>query len=549
MKNIFSLVILACAALPAVAQDTYTNDRISNTSDINGTARYVGMGGAMGALGADISSISSNPAGTALIRKGYFSVGMGALIQKEEPLPGDDKAHYSFDQVGFVAPMNVNGENLKRLTFGLNFQKKIDFNHSLFANQAGLGGLSQVAQLAGIASDYWDNLNPNAFLRDSYYYGLYDVYAADGTKLGFQTTDNSYFRTTSGNLYGLDINFAMNHQDRYYYGLTIGVDFLNYSSFSSYVEHRIGAYSDGSLMAETDADYNQTYTLNSEEHISGAGINFKLGTIIYPFEENSLRIGIALESPTFYTLTKDKSYTTVYSMWKYNENTTGGYYYTPEAETYNSLDDNYLEYNLNSPWKFRVGIGSTVGKSFAWDIDYEFSLNNRTKMGYPRRVYQDYWGTTASLAMDKDRSVNMLTNNIVKGVHNIRAGFEFKPSKHIALRAGYNFYSKPFKSDARLSQDNFSEAMNYQLGTDFTNLGATNIFTCGLGWQGKHWFADMAYKYRHQKGDFYAFDDYYQTSSDALHEDQFVRSSAGSLQPVEVDLSRHNLTFTLGYKF
>ena len=37
-------------------------------SDLSGTARYVGMGGAMSALGADMSTMSTNPAGTALYR-------------------------------------------------------------------------------------------------------------------------------------------------------------------------------------------------------------------------------------------------------------------------------------------------------------------------------------------------------------------------------------------------------------------------------------------------------------------------------------------------
>ena len=32
-------------------------------SDLNGTARYVGMGGAMNALGGDVSVMRSNPAG------------------------------------------------------------------------------------------------------------------------------------------------------------------------------------------------------------------------------------------------------------------------------------------------------------------------------------------------------------------------------------------------------------------------------------------------------------------------------------------------------
>lgn len=44
----------------ASAQETYDNAQLAN-KDLNGTARYVGMGGAMEALGADISTIGTNP--------------------------------------------------------------------------------------------------------------------------------------------------------------------------------------------------------------------------------------------------------------------------------------------------------------------------------------------------------------------------------------------------------------------------------------------------------------------------------------------------------
>ena len=57
--------------MPAAAQDTYESARLLG-SDLNGTARYVGMGGAMEALGADISTISTNPAGKHELRSGWF---------------------------------------------------------------------------------------------------------------------------------------------------------------------------------------------------------------------------------------------------------------------------------------------------------------------------------------------------------------------------------------------------------------------------------------------------------------------------------------------
>ena len=63
MKRKVCFAALAMAViLPVAAQDTYESARLLG-SDLNGTARYVGMGGAMDALGADLSTISTNPAG------------------------------------------------------------------------------------------------------------------------------------------------------------------------------------------------------------------------------------------------------------------------------------------------------------------------------------------------------------------------------------------------------------------------------------------------------------------------------------------------------
>ena len=72
MKKIFVSIFVLATAMPVVAQETYENAKIA-TEDLNGTARYVGMGGAMDALGADISTIGSNPAGIGLFRKSNIS--------------------------------------------------------------------------------------------------------------------------------------------------------------------------------------------------------------------------------------------------------------------------------------------------------------------------------------------------------------------------------------------------------------------------------------------------------------------------------------------
>ena len=68
MKKKIGMIALTMLVTVSVgAQSAYDATNIAS-SDLNGTARFVGMGGAMGALGGDISTIGTNPAGIGLYR-------------------------------------------------------------------------------------------------------------------------------------------------------------------------------------------------------------------------------------------------------------------------------------------------------------------------------------------------------------------------------------------------------------------------------------------------------------------------------------------------
>ncbi len=547
MKKVFLFATMALAITAAKAQDTYTNDRLTNTSDVHGTARYVGMGGAMGALGGDISVISNNPAGIGLMRRNDISIGMGAMIQDADAIDGDSRGHYSFDQLGFVAVFNnPNGNNLN---FAVNLQKKLNFSHSMIAEQGGLGGLSQAAQLAGLMMDFGDYYSQNngSLVNQAYGVGIYDVFDAEGGVLQHRADENSFYRTSSGNLYGLDLNVSGGVQDRFFWGATFGIDFMKYRSNTSYVEFRDGYYNNSPL----DDFRVQDYTLDAQHDVNGTGFNVKVGTIIRPIEDNPFRFGIAIETPTWYTLKQEDSYFTFYTKWQNNgwNEPAGSYDYgyldrQGDYKQYDSPDANYLEFNLHAPWKFRLSMASTVEDYLAWDVEYEYAMYNKAKMGYPRDESNGW--DDQSVSMDSDKAMNGLTENVANGVHNFRAGIEYKPVPKLAVRAGYNFFSAPMKSDGRFDQTIDSYSMFYTTGTDYMNLKAANIFSFGMGYRGKNFYADVAYKYRHQKGDFYAFDDSYQTAK--VPEAQFITESR-ELKPVDVNLDRHNVTFTLGYKF
>ena len=129
--------------MPAFAQETYENARIADT-DLNGTARYVGMGGALEALGADLSTMSSNPAGIGLYRHSMLSVSGGLLLQgKGNEFANGNKLNTSFDQIGGVYSMRTRRNSY--LNFGFNYQKSKNFNYILNAANS-LNGSSQNGQ-------------------------------------------------------------------------------------------------------------------------------------------------------------------------------------------------------------------------------------------------------------------------------------------------------------------------------------------------------------------------------------------------------------------
>ena len=88
MKRKIIILLAACvAAAPLQDQNlefgglTYNNDLMMSTdfaalsrSHPFGTARVMGMGGAFTSLGADLSSMSINPAGLGMYRRNEFSL-------------------------------------------------------------------------------------------------------------------------------------------------------------------------------------------------------------------------------------------------------------------------------------------------------------------------------------------------------------------------------------------------------------------------------------------------------------------------------------------
>lgn len=506
------------------AQDTYLNERLTTVSDLNGTARFVAMGGALGALGADISVMSVNPAGIGLYRGSDFAGTVSVLTQADKPLSGEDYTHFSFDNMGFVISRHWDGPTLKFLNFGFNYQKKVNFNHVLVADQADTQGLSQTDQLA-----YLSNLF--AYQEDDGYYfpsdlastaySSYLLNESEGKFYGQPSQGNQFSRVTEGGVHAFDLNLSANLKEQIYLGATLGFENINYRSYTTYTE-----------LYELDKEY-YDYNMNNQQTISGTGVNAKFGIIVRPFLYSAFRIGFTVETPTFYTM-QSAAYMNMETHYDAD-----GVYHPDGLYRYDGPAENYLDYSLTTPWKFRFSLGHTLGDYLAIGAEYEYVNYAKTRMGY---LDYNTWGGAA-----RDQEMNALTHRSLKGGHNVKVGLEVKLHPALRARVGYNYYSEAYQEYARFDQSIDSYALSYNVATDYMNKGAVNLFTLGLGYQKKKLYVDLAYKYRTQHADFYAFDDSFM--GELAHDPLYAGDPNARLSPVGVNLDRHQVALTIGYKF
>ena len=192
MKKYIVIAAMAFAAMPILAQETYENAKIA-AEDLNGTARYVGMGGAMEALGADISTISTNPAGIGLFRKSTASVSFGLVSQQDvEEFAEGNKTNLSFDQIGFVYSARSGKSSF--LNFGFNYHKSRNFDSILSAadglNNASQNKLTYAKQKNGLLYEVNADGVPDFDRSYASCNQIDDIYARN---LNYDTDQNMWF--------------------------------------------------------------------------------------------------------------------------------------------------------------------------------------------------------------------------------------------------------------------------------------------------------------------------------------------------------------------
>ena len=543
MKKIFfSACLLSLFMAHAHAQETYENTKLID-NDLNGTARYVGMGGAMEALGADISVINSNPAGIGLFRRSSGSVSFGLVSQDgASSFKYGNKTNASFDQAGFVYSMRDGRRTF--INFGFNYHKSKNFDYILNA-ASGLNGASQhkLSYMKALANENnldktssgWRGKFAYTSQLDNLYYNTLMMTSSDG----FFYNDASRYefgRAETGYIGEYDFNTSVNVNDRVYLGITIGIHDVHYTGHSLYNEALVN------LNNQTAGDI----TVNDERRITGTGYNASFGVILRPVDASPFRIGLSVTTPTWYDL-KTSNYTYLIN----NTKADGGGKLQGDYPNYTTGES--YEFKLFTPWKFGVSLGHTVGNYLALGASYEYAdysrLDTRVNDGYD----VDYWGDVYEHS-SSDEPMNRHTRETLKAVSTFKIGAEAKVLPNLAVRAGYNYVSPMFKKEGYKDGNIDSYGSNYSSATDYTNWEATNRYTVGVGYTlGKMSF-DLAYQYAQTNGKFHPFADSYldytYPGQDSNGNDVTMTESLDNYaNAVKVSNKRNQLLLTLTYRF
>lgn len=513
MKKIITVIYTLSFVIGAVsAQSVYDGVKIAD-KDLNGTARFVGMGGAMGALGGDITTMGTNPAGIGIYRSNdvmtsfsYSAYGMESKYEGQKSTI--DKNRWSFDNIGVVFATKIGNQTpLRYVNFGFNYKRSKSFYKNM--SMSGMMGVvenpsnpgspyyvSQTNSMALQATDaeryVWDNSrqhldfdNANRIFSDpdagwlgalGYQGGLTERDRIDNEPdlyVPFLPVEpSSVFNSREkGGIDQYDFNVSFNINDRVYLGLTIGAYDVDYDKYSGYDE----SYKRG-----------EGYSLESYNNISGSGFDVKMGLILRPFEYSPFRIGFAVHTPTFYKLTYSTSAIVTNDYRDAN---------TDElkriiVDTYDYVGDMKRDYRLVTPWKYNVSLGYTVGTSLALGAEYEYEDYSTMKFKYSSN---DGGGD-----MEFE---NAEVKNCLKGEHTFRIGAEYKVIPELAFRLGYNYSSAVFRDEAV----KYIPSNSLITDTDFSNKRSQSNYTLGIGYRGKMFYADLAYQLSTYKENFYPF--------------------------------------------
>ena len=480
------------------------------------TARSAALGGAFTSLGADLSSMSINPAGLGMYMSSDFGISPSLTWNNMQSTYLGTKSDYSrtrftLGNLGMAFNLYQGSGTLTSFTLGVGYSKLADFNTTSAAygqgidksitdvlaeymNGVPLSSLghpdndpyqpfrrADVGLWGGILAYQTGILDPMSDAQDNKQYTV-----ANNLATGSRTNP-SMRNVNKGSIDEYSISGGFNIQNILYLGFTIGIQDILYRNDNYYAE----TYDNNSLPLN---GMNYIRSL----HLDGTGVNFKFGAVVRPVE--NLRIGVAVHTPTLVSINEE------YIEWMSAD------YKNPARGELLDSPRSLNEYDINTPTRLLTGISYTLPGVGLITADYERVWYNRMKL---RNMGTENW--------DFQQTINNEVSSFYQPANNFRVGIEATPAQNFYIRAGYANYG-----ECIATRDAFN---------NMSSINSYENYSAGLGFRFQNMYVDLAYIYTEYK---------YAPYTMFYYGDPDYVVNPGN---VETKQSRNTITMSVGVRF
>jgi len=553
MKKVFITIFLVGAAGITAAAQNWQDAFLFSENVYGGTARTVGMGNAVTAIGGDPGSLMFNPAGSAVAAYSQFSITPGFTFSSASAtgtiLPGDSQPigfgdknqtgylRAKFPNLSYITSFDTGRRRgLKRYAFGFSATSTNNYTSRFTASGVNLDN-SFAASLASSA----DGFSPDVLGNEDWFYSgtparmpawidmvgyrsgmINSVAGMDGAYIALTETmdQQGNFRLAApvfqkygqqSNGYKNDIlfNFSLDFSDKFYVGANLGFTNLRYNqvrywqeSPASEEEFPTIGYSDGTTARFSSLLMQHNY------RASGAGFYLKAGVLWRPIPV--LRLAAAVQTPTLMRITERYGYKGQVAL-------------SGKASPSASSPEDEWSYLLRTPWRFNAGLAFSLGTLAVLSADYEVADYGGCRFGVNSDGLADVAFEDSSFS-----GTNREISQVLGMAHTLRVGMELKVTPAVSLRAGYNLSTGAERDFASLLKHTFS------LGAGYASNGP--------------FYLDAAVRLRTTNNEYYIPYYYYTATHPDLYYDKVVWEDVITPE-IEVRSFMVDALLTLGWRF
>ena len=452
MKN-YVIVAVALFGFSALQAQDISDALRYGQENLNGTARFQAMSGAFGALGGDFSAINVNPAGSAVFTTSQVGLTLSSLNKKNKSeyfgtVTDENESAFDLSQGGavFVFKNDKVDSKWTKATLAVNYENTNSLRNSIYS--AGTNPTNSIANyflsyanqgavsLNTLESSYYENLNygdAQAFL--GYQAFLINPVTNDLSNSIYTTNvlaGGNYYQenaiATTGFNGKLNFNAATSYDNKYFIGINLNSHFTDFRKSTSVFESNTNGGSNGVSRIR----------FNNELYTYGTGFSFQLGGIAKLTD--GLRVGLAYDSPTWYSLNDEIS------------QAVSSRHFVDAVEISTIVNPRvtveYDVYKLQTPGKWTGSAAYVFGTSSLISIDYSI---------------KDYSATTFK-PKNEFSGINNAMSQILDNSAEIRIGAEHR-IKQLSLRAGYRMEQSPYKNKNLMGDlTGYSAGLGYDFG-------------------------------------------------------------------------------------